>query len=177
MSNIFSIISIAAIPMMITIILLHGYIKGIKLYDVFVEGAGEGFKTSVKIMPYLIAIFLAIGMFKESGALEVFSRLFSLPGRLIGLPREVIPLVVLKPISGSGSLGMVKELINTYGPDSFIGRLAATMMGSSETIFYTMALYFGAIGIKNSRHTLLCALISHLGGVIGALLICRYIFT
>ncbi|WP_432406327.1 spore maturation protein [Wukongibacter sp. M2B1] len=172
-----SIISITSIPLMITIILVHGYIKGVKLYDTFVEGASEGFKTALKIMPYLIAIFLAIGIFKESGALEIFSNMLLIPGKLIGLPKEIIPLVVLKPISGSGSLAMIKELINTYGPDSFVGRVAATMMGSSETIFYTMAIYFGAVGIKKSRHTLTCALIAHLAGVIASVVICRMIFS
>lgn len=175
MYKILSIISICSIPLMITIIIVHGYIKGVKLYDTFVEGAEEGFKTAVKIMPYLIAIFIAIGIFKESGALEIFSDILLLPGKLIGLPKELIPLAVLKPISGSASLAMVKEIVQTYGPDSFIGRVASTMMGSSETIFYTMALYFGSIGVKNSRHTLLCALIAHLAGVIASVMVCSMI--
>ena len=177
MYRILSIISIASIPLMISIILIHGYIKGVKLYDTFVEGAADGFKTAVKIMPYLIAVFLAIGIFKRSGALEVFSNIFLVPGRLIGLPKEVIPLAILKPISGSGSLAMVKELIHTHGPDSLIGRIASTMMGSSETIFYTMAIYFGAVGVKKSRHTLACALIAHLAGVIASALVCKMIFS
>lgn len=176
MYRILSIISISAIPLMITIILVHGYIKGVKLYDTFVEGASEGFKTALKIMPYLIAIFLAIGIFKESGALEMLSKLLLIPGRLIGLPKEVIPLAILKPISGSGSLAMVKDLVYTHGPDSLIGRIASTMMGSSETIFYTMAIYFGAIGVKKSRHTLTCALIAHMAGVMAAVMVCRMIF-
>lgn len=176
MYKILSIISIGSIPFIITVILVHGYIKGVKLYDAFVEGAGEGFKTSVKIMPYLIAIFLGIGIFKESGALELFSKVFAIPGRLIGLPQELIPLAILKPISGSGSLAMVKELVYTYGPDTFTGRLASTMMGSTETIFYTMALYFGTIGVKKSKHTLLCALISHLVGIIAAVMVCKIVF-
>jgi spore maturation protein B len=176
MYKILSIISIGAIPLMITIILVHGYIKGVKLYDTFVEGASEGFKTSIKIMPYLIAIFLAIGIFKESGALEVFSKLLLIPGKLIGLPKEIIPLAILKPISGSGSLAMVKDIVHTYGADSLIGRIASTMMGSSETIFYTMAIYFGAIGVKKSRHTLTSALIAHMAGVIASVVVCRMIF-
>ncbi|WIF95941.1 spore maturation protein [Caminicella sporogenes] len=176
MDKILNIISICSIPAMITIIIFHGYIKGVNLYDAFVEGASEGFKTSVKIMPYLVAIFIAIGIFKESGALEIFSNILLLPGRIIGIPKEIIPLVILKPISGSGSLAMVKDIVNTYGADSFIGRVASTMMGSSETIFYTMALYFGAIGIKNSRHTLICGLMAHLAGVVSAVMICKIIF-
>lgn len=173
MYHIMDLISIISIPLMITIILVHGYIKGIKLYDTFVEGAQEGFKTAIKIMPYLIAIFIAIGIFKESGALNIFSKILSPLGKLIGLPKELIPLAILKPISGSGSLAMVQELINTHGPDSFIGRVSSTMMGSSETILYTMALYYGSIGIKNSRHTLICALISHLAGIIAAVSVCK----
>lgn len=176
MYRILSLISIGSIPFMITIILFHGYIKGVKIYDTFVEGAKEGFKTSTKIMPYLIAIFIAIGIFKDSGALKLFSNVLRVPGQMIGLPKELIPLAILKPISGSGSLAMVKELISTYGADSFIGRVASTMMGSSETIFYTMALYYGTIEIKNSRHTLICALISHLAGVISAVIICKMVF-
>ncbi|WP_432662247.1 spore maturation protein [Wukongibacter baidiensis] len=176
MYRVLSIISVTSIPLMITIILVHGYIKGVKIYDTFVEGASEGFKTALKIMPYLIAIFLAIGIFKESGALEMFSNLLLIPGRLIGLPKEIIPLVLLKPISGSGSLAMVKDLVNTYGPDSFVGRIASTMMGSSETIFYTMAIYFGAVGIKKARHTLFCAMIAHLAGVIASVMVCKWIF-
>lgn len=176
MYRVLGIISIVSIPLMITIILVHGYIKGVRLYDTFVDGASEGFKTVIKIMPYLIAVFLAIGIFKESGALDIFSDIFIIPGRLIGIPKEVIPLFILKPISGSGSLAMVKELVSTYGADSLVGRIASTMMGSSETIFYTMAIYFGAIGIKKSRHTLACALIAHLAGVIAAVTICRVIF-
>jgi len=176
MYRVLSIVSIISIPLMITVILVHGYIKGVRLYDAFVEGASEGFGTVIKIMPYLIAVFLAIGIFKESGALDIFSNIFLILGKLIGLPKEVIPLFILKPISGSGALAMVKELVKTYGPDSLIGRIASTMMGSSETIFYTMAIYFGAIGIKKSRHTLACALIAHLAGVIAAVVVCKIMF-
>ncbi len=176
MYSILNVISIAAIPMMITLIIGHGYIKGVKLYDEFVEGAKDGFKTVVRIMPCLIAIFLAIGIFKESGALNFLSKILGPPAKLIGIPNEVIPLVILKPISGSGSLAMVKDIINSYGPDSLAGRVASTMLGSSETIFYTMAIYFGAVGIKKSRYTLICAMMSHLAGVIAAAIICRIIF-
>ncbi len=176
MNNFLGVLSITSIPFMITLIIVHGYIKGVKIYDTFVEGAKDGFKTSIKIMPYLIAIFLAIGIFKDSGALDFFSNILGGLGKLIGLPKELIPLVILKPISGSGSLALVKDIITTYGPDSFLGRLASTMLGSSETIFYTMAIYFGAVGIKRTRHTLICAIISHLAGVIAAVIICRVIF-
>lgn len=171
-----NVLSVMMIPLMITVILIHGAIKKVNIYEAFVEGAGEGFKTAVKIMPYLIAIFLAIGIFKDSGALDIFIKLLAPITNVLGIPKEVLPLAIMRPVSGSGALGIVKDLIHTHGADSFIGRLASTMMGSAETIFYTMAVYFGAVGIKNSRHTLLAAMISHVAAVIASVAVCRWIF-
>ncbi|RKD28846.1 spore maturation protein [Thermohalobacter berrensis] len=176
MVTILSIISVSIIPFIITIILVHGYIKGVNLYDEFVEGAKGGFKTALKIMPYLIAIFVAIGIFKRSGAMGLFVNIISPITDILGVPKEVVPLIIMKPISGSGSLAVVKDIVTTYGPESFAGRVASTMMGSAETIFYTMAVYFGAVGIKDSRHTLPAALISHLAAVIASVLVCRVVF-
>ncbi|MGF7058415.1 spore maturation protein [Brassicibacter mesophilus] len=170
------IVSISIIPAIMSIILIHGYIKGISMYDCFVEGAKEGFKTAIKLMPYLIAIFIAIGIFKRSGAMEILVRVFNPLGKVLGIPKEVMPLVIMRPISGSGSLGVVKDIVTTYGPDSFIGRVASTMMGSAETIFYTMAVYFGAVGIKDTRHTLKAALLSHLAAVVASVFICGLVF-
>ena len=127
-------------------------------------------------MPFLIAIFFAIGIFRGSGALELLTRFISPVTDLLGIPEEVLPLAIMRPISGSGALGVVKDLIHSYGPDSFVGRVASTMMGSAETIFYTMAVYFGAVAIKNSRHTLIVALISHAGAILASVAICKYIF-
>jgi len=172
-----SFISIMMIPIMITVILLHGTIMKINIYDAFIEGAAEGFKTAVRIMPYLIAIFFAIGIFKSSGALEFFIKLLSPIANLFGIPTEVLPLAIMRPISGSGALGIVKDLIYTYGPDSFIGRVTSIMMGSAETIFYTMAIYFGAVSIKNTRHVLPAALISHFAAILASVAICNFIFT
>jgi len=169
-------LSIFAIPIMITIILVHGSIKKVNLYDAFVEGAGEGFKTSVGIMPYLIGIFIAIGLMRKSGAMDLLVFIMEKPMIFLGIPPEVLPLAIMRPISGSGSLGVLKDILINYGPDSFVGRVASTMMGSSETIFYTMAVYFGGIGIKNSRHTLPAALLSHLAGIIASVMVCRIFF-
>lgn len=169
-------LSITIIPAMMSIILIHGYIKGVSLYDAFVEGAKEGFKASLRIMPYLIAIFMAIGIFKRSGAMNLLVNIINPFAKLVGVPKEVIPLALMRPISGSGSLAVVKEIIAEYGPDSFIGRVASTMMGSAETIFYTMAVYFGAVGIKDSRHTLPAAIISHIASVIASVFICNIVF-
>jgi spore maturation protein B len=170
------IVSIMIIPILITMILIHGFIKKVNIYEAFVEGAGEGFKTAVRIMPYMIAIFLAIGIFRESGALSLFTKLLSPITNVLGIPQEVVPLVIMRPISGSGALGIVRDIVHNYGPDSFIGRVASTMMGSAETIFYTMAVYFGAVAIRNTRHTLSAALISHLAAVIASVVVCSILF-
>lgn len=176
MVYILTIISSSIIPVIITVILIHGYINGVNLYDCFVEGAKEGFKTSIRIMPYLIAIFIAIGIFKRSGAMELITNIFSPITNLLGIPSEVLPLIIMRPISGSGALGVVRDIVTTHGPDSFIGRVASTMMGSAETIFYTMAVYFGSVGINETRHTLKAALLSHLAAVIASIVICRMVF-
>lgn len=176
MAQALGILSIAVIPAIMCIILIHGYIKGVNIYDAFVEGAKGGFKTSLSIMPYLIAIFLAIGVFKKSGAMDILVSIISPLANILGIPKGVIPLALMRPISGSGSLVVVREIITEYGPDSFVGRVASTMMGSAETIFYTMAVYFGAIGIKDSRHTLPAAIISHLASIIASVIVCSFVF-
>lgn len=176
MIKVLSYISIIAIPLMMIIILLHGWIKGVNMYDSFVEGAADGFKTSIVIMPYLVAIFIAVGVMRKSGSIDYLISLTNPLMTFIGVPPEVLPLAIMRPISGSGSLAILKDILNTYGPDSFIGRLSSTMMGSAETIFYTMAVYFGAVGIKKGRHTLGAALISHLASIIAAVVICTYFF-
>ncbi|MCF6464337.1 spore maturation protein [Clostridium sp. Cult2] len=166
------IISLGIVPFMILIILGHGYIKGIDIYTTFIEGAVEGFKTAIKIMPYLIAIFIAIGIFRGSSALDMITDLLSPITKLLGIPKELLPLILIRPISGSGALGVVKDIISHYGPDSFPGVVASVMMGSSETIFYTIALYFGSIGVKDHRHTLKAALISYIISIFITIFIC-----
>lgn len=176
MIKVLAYVSIIAIPLMMTIILLHGWIKKVNMYDSFVEGAAEGFKTSIKIMPYLVAIFIAVGLMKRSGFIDYLIDLAGPPMTFIGIPPEVLPLAIMRPISGSGSLAILRDILHTYGPDSFVGRLSSTMMGSAETIFYTMAVYFGSVGIKKGRHTLGAALISHLASIIAAVVVCTYLF-
>lgn len=166
------IISIGIVPFMVLIILGHGYIKGIDIYTAFIEGAVEGLKTAIKILPYLIAIFIAIGIFRGSRALDMFTNLLSPITKLLGIPKELLPLILIRPISGSGALGVVKDTISHYGPDSFFGVVAAVMMGSSETIFYTIALYYGSIGVKDYRHTLKAALISYIISIFITIFIC-----
>ena len=149
-----------AIPAIFLIILSFGAIKDVKVYDVFVEGAKEGITTVVRIIPNLVGLLVAVGVFRASGALDLLIYMVKPLGDVFSIPKEVLPLAFLRPISGSASLALVSDIIKNYGPDSFIGRTVSTMMGSTETIFYTLAVYFGAAGVKNIRYTLVAALIA-----------------
>ncbi|MBI2429586.1 MAG: spore maturation protein [Bacteroidota bacterium] len=174
--SVINIISAIAIPMFILVFLGWGLVKKVKVYEVFVEGAKDGFNTAVKIIPYLVAMLFAIGIFRASGAMDVVVAILSPVTNLIGMPAETLPLALLRPLSGSGSMGLMTELMKTNGPDSFIGVLASTMYGSSETTFYILAVYFGSVGIKNTRHALPAGLIADLFGMLGAVFIVRILF-
>ena len=165
-----------AVPFIFMTILILGILKSVNVYDVFVEGAKEGLNTTIRIIPNLVGLIVAVGVFRESGAMDVLTYIFSPLCYMVGIPREVLPLVVLRPISGSASLALVADIMKNYGADSYIGRLASTIMGSTETIFYTLTVYFGSIGIKNIKHTLICALIADAAGVLAAVWICKVIF-
>lgn len=130
---------------------VHHYIwdpEKVKIYECFIEGVKEGIQVCLRIFPYLLAMLAAVGIFRESGALDGFIELFKPVVNLIGLPAEVIPLAFIKPLSGSGAVGIFTETLHKYGADSFIGRVASILMGSTETIFYTISVYYGAAQIK-----------------------------
>jgi spore maturation protein B len=169
-------ISIVAIPLMIGIFLWWGFAKKVRVYEVFVEGAKDGFHTAVRIIPYLVAMLFAIGIFRASGAMDVLVYIISPITNLIGMPADTLPMAFMRPLSGSGSLGIMTELMKTHGPDSFIGVLASTMYGSSETTFYVLAVYFGAVNIKNTRHAVPVGLLADLAGMLAAVFICRILF-
>jgi spore maturation protein B len=174
--SVINIVSVIAIPLFMLVFLGWGYAKKLKVYEIFVEGAKEGFGVSVRIIPYLVAMLVAIGIFRASGAMDFVVWALSPVTNLIGMPADVLPLALLRPLSGSGSMGLMTELMKTHGTDSFIGVLASTMYGSSETTFYVIAVYFGAVGIKNTRHALPAGLIADLFGMLGALFIVRLLF-
>jgi spore maturation protein B len=165
-----------AIPVVFLIILGVGIYKDVKVYDVFVESAREGIATIVRIIPPLVGLMVAIGVFRASGALDLLIYAVSPVARFLGIPSEVMPLALMRPVSGSASLALVSEMVKNYGPDTFVGRVASTMMGSTETIFYTLAVYFGSVGIKNIRFTLIAALIADLASVIASVWACSMIF-
>lgn len=169
-------VSVYAIPFFIFGILAYGYVKGINVYESFVEGAKDGLSTAFRVLPYLVAMFTAIGIFRSSGAMDFLENILAPITAKLGIPSEILPLVLMRPMSGIASAGMLAELFKVHGPDSYIGRVASTMMGSTETIFYTLSIYFGAIGIKRIRHTLWAALIADLAGLMASIFVCYLVF-
>jgi len=171
-----SIISIWAIPVFLLLIPIYGAIRRVKVYESFVEGAREGFQVGVRIIPYLVAILVAVGMLRAAGAIDLLASGLDPLLRRIGMPAEILPLAIMRPLSGSGSQGLVAELIKTHGPDSFIARLAATAYGSTETTFYVLAVYFGAVGVRKARHAVITGLLADLVSLIAAVFVCRLMF-
>ena len=156
---------------------VYAAIKKINVFDAFIIGAKQGFETSINIIPYLVAMLVAIGMLRASGFFDLMNQFLAPLMQLIGMPPEVLPLALVRPFSGSASIGIMAELIHQNGGDSLISKIAATMMGSTETTFYVVAVYFGSIGISRTRHAIPVGLLADLSGVIASVLICRYLFT
>lgn len=146
------------LPTLVVLIILHGAFKGVNVFDEFVKGAKSGFNTVLNIVPSLIALLLCVSMLRESGGLDVICSLISPVTSFLGIPKEITPLAILSPVSGSGALGMYENILKSFGPDSYIGRCASVIMGSTETTFYAITLYYGSINIKKTRHTLPSAL-------------------
>ena len=169
-------ISLWAIPVLLVTIPLIGIIRGVKVYDVFIEGAKEGFEVAVRIIPFLVGILVAIGMFRGSGAMDLLLSVLRPIVAPTGFPPELVPLAILRSLTGSGSLAFTTDLIKTHGPDSLLGRTAATMYGSTETTFYVLAVYFGAIGVRRTRHAVPAALLADLAAAIAAVAICAWMF-
>lgn len=162
-------------PILMCALLLFGYFKGVKIYETLTDGAKEGFTIAIRIIPFLVAIFVAIGMFRASGALDILITLLNPITSLIGMPAEALQVALLRPLSGSGSFGVMAEIVNN-NPDSFLSYLVSTMQGSTETTFYVLAVYFGSVGIKRTRHALPAGLCADATGVIASVFICRLFF-
>jgi len=169
-------ISLWAIPVLLVAIPLIGIIRKVKVYDVFIEGAKEGFDVAVKIIPFLVGILVAIGMFRGSGAMDLLMAVLRPLVTSTGFPAELLPLAILRSLTGSGSLAFTTDLIKTHGPDSVLGRMAATLYGSSETTFYVLAVYFGAVGVRRTRHAVPAALIGDLVAAAAAVAVCAWMF-
>jgi spore maturation protein B len=165
------------IPFLLVGIPFYGLaFKKVKVYESFVEGAKDGFTIAVRIIPYLVAILVAIGMFRASGALDLLLDFLSPMLSFIGFPPENLPLALMRPLSGSGSLGLLTDLVNQHGADSLIAKIGATMFGSTETTFYVLAVYFGSVGIRKTRHAIMAGLFADAVGIISAVYVCRFFF-
>jgi len=164
------------IPAIVALFLLYGLLQNVPVFDVFLEGAKEGLSTAVRILPSLVGLITAVGVFKSSGALDLISHGLKPVAEFFGLPVEVMPLALLRPVSGSGGMAVFRDLLQSHGPDSFIGRVASVMMGSTETTFYTIAVYYGAVEVHKTRHTLPAALGADLAGFVFSSLAVLWLF-
>ena len=165
--------STAAIPVIIAIIILYGVIERKKVYDIFLKGAKNGIKIVFQLIPTLIGIFVAVGALRNSGILDLIINVISPLTNFLKIPSEIMPLALLRPISGSASIGVAVDIMQKYGTDTFIGLVTSTIMGSTETTLYTIAIYTGCVGIKKTRFVLLAALLADLAGIIASVVIWR----
>jgi len=163
------------IPVLLAALLVYGYFRGVKIYETLTDGAKEGFTTAVRIIPFMVAIFVAIGMFRASGAMDIMIAIFSPLTTAVGMPAEALAMALMRPLSGSGAFGLMSEIV-AQGPDSFLAFLVSVMQGSTETTFYVLAVYFGAIGIRRTRHALPAALCADAAGIIAAVAVCNFWF-
>lgn len=176
LQSVMNIISVWALPAIIILILTFGLIRKVPLYEVFTTGAKEGFKVSVNIIPYLVAIMVGISMLRASGIIEGIGTLLSPILSHFNISADVIPLMIVRPLSGSAALGIFSDIAHNAGPDAFTTKFAAIMVGSSETTFYVLAVYFGAVGISKIRYALAVGLIADLIGIVSAILVCNWMF-
>lgn len=171
-----NILSVWALPFIIILISTVALFKKVPLYETFTEGAKDGFKVSVNIIPYLVAIIVAISMFRASGIIEMLETAFAPILLHFNIPADTIPLIIVRSLSGSAALGVFSDIANTLGPDDYATKLSAVMVGSSETTFYVLAVYFGAVGISKLRYALCVGLLADFIGIIAAIAVCNRMF-
>jgi spore maturation protein SpmA len=169
-------VSKLSIPFMLSAFPLYAALRRVKVYEEFVEGAKEGFDVAIRIIPYLVAILVAMGMFRAAGGIDIISNALAPLMTAVGFPAPLLPMVLMRPLSGSGTLGLFAELVKQYGPDSLISRTGGTIFGSTETTFYVLAVYFGSVGIKRTRYALPAGLVADTAGVIASVIFCRMVF-
>jgi spore maturation protein B len=169
-------VSTAAIPFLLAFFPLYALLRGVKVYEDFVEGGKEGFQVAIKIIPYLVAMLVAISMVRSSGGIDALTQAAAPFLRWIHFPSELLPMALMRPLSGSGSLAIFSDLVKTFGPDSSIARMAGTLYGSTETTFYVIAVYFGAVNIQRTRHAIPAGLVADLAGIAAAIFVCRLVF-
>jgi spore maturation protein B len=169
-------VSTWSIPLLVAGIPAYGLARGVKVYPAFVEGAKEGFQVAVRVIPPLVAVFVALGMLRASGALEAFAAAAAPVTGWLGIPPSVLPIVVVRPLSGGAALGVVGDVLRSEGPDGYAGRLVSVMAGSTETTFYVLSVYFGAVGISRYRQALPAGLLADLAGFAASVVAVRLLF-
>ena len=174
--NCIDIMSNWLIPLIIMVSLIFGITKKVPVYETFIDGAKDGLKVAINIVPYLIAIITAISMLRASGAIELAQKAFSEVLNTFNIPVDVLPVMIVRSLSGSAVLGIFSDIAHQFGPDSYVTKLTAVMVGSSETTFYVLAVYFGAVGIKKFRHALLAGILADIVGIITAIVIANILF-
>lgn len=173
MTSILNTISTWILPFIILTILTIGIIKKVPIYESFTEGAKDGFKVSVNIIPYLVAIIVAISMLRASGFIDSLGVMFNSALEMFKIPVEVLPIMIVRSLSGSAALGIFSDIANTLGPDAYATKLAAVMVGSSETTFYVLSVYFGSVGIKKFRYAILTGILADIIGIVAAIFVCQ----
>ncbi|HHX75516.1 MAG TPA: spore maturation protein [Firmicutes bacterium] len=176
LQNLLHTVAVWSIPLFLLLILVYAVYKKVDVFDTFVEGAKDGFQTSVMLIPFLVAMIVAIGLLRASGAIDLLVGLVEPLLSRFRIPGEILPLALMRPLSGSGALGITAEILNSYGPDSFVGRVASTMQGSTDTTFYILTVYFGSVGIRKIRHALVVGLIADFAAFAAALAVCKLVF-
>ncbi len=173
-----NLIAVFAVPLIIAVFVLYALFRKVKVYETFIDGAKEGFDVAIMIIPYLVAILFAIAVFRAGGGEMTFTWMIEKTGlpQLIGMPTSVIPLVLIRPLSGSGARGVLLDIFASKGVDSFDGMLASVMMGSTETTFYVLAVYFGSVGVRRTRHAIPACLTGEIVGFLASVIICRAFF-
>ena len=164
-------ISAAAMPIVILIIIVYGLMEKNKVYDTFLQGAKDGIEIVFKLLPTLIGIFVAVGALRSSGVIDLIVKIISPVTNLLKIPSQIMPLAILRPISGSASMAVAVDIMKNYGVDTFIGLVSSTIMGSTETTFYTIAIYTSCVGIKKTRGILIAALLADIAGMVASVII------
>ena len=164
------------LPALVATFILYGWVRHVRVYESLIEGAKEGFQVALRIIPYLVAILVVVGMFRASGGLGLLIDVIAPVTALIGMPAEALPMALLRPLTGSGALGVASEAMTAYGPDSLVGYMVSTYQGSTETTFYVLAVYFGAVGVKETRHVIPACLMADVAGILAATFIVNLMF-
>lgn len=169
-------VSLLAVPLILTFFPLYAMLRGIKVYEEFVEGAKEGFQVALRIIPFLVAMLMAVFMFRGSGGLDLLTGGLGPWLAAVGFPADLLPMTLMRPLSGSGTMAMFSEVVAHFGPDSLIARTAGTIFGSTETTFYVVAVYFGSVAVRRTRHAIAAGLIADSVGVVASVVVCRALF-